>query len=148
MIRGCNLDCRRQIEDNLLIVGSPRSSPSRLHRLTHRQRELGFRLSESLRTILIPELRPVLCRTLVRKLSNDFGVFDGKGDSFFLAISENDVSETWAGSVVHVDNGLLGSCDRFHCTLDQVFSSWCEDLSHSINIAHEFIKLGMWRNEV
>ena len=139
MVGRRDFDGRGQVEDDLLEMIGYSFTSSLFDSLADLERKLGFRLSESLRTILIPELRPVLCRTLVRKLSNDFGVFDGKGNSFFLAISENDVSETWAGSVVHVDNGLLGSCDRFHCTLDQVFSSWCEDLSHSINIAHEFI---------
>lgn len=131
MIRRGDLHRRRQIENDPLILSRTSLSPSRLDSLTNRQSKLGFRLRESLGTIFVLELRPVFCCAFVCQLTDNFGVLDSEGDGFFLIVSEDDVTEAGASSVVHVDDGFLCACNRLDRALDQVFSSWCKDLRPS-----------------
>lgn len=129
VIRGSNLNCSRQIENDFLIFACPRSPPSLLHRLTHLQSKLRLGLCKRLWTILVLELRSVLRRTLIGQLANEFCVLDGEGDGFFFVVPEDNITETGASRIVHVDDGLLGSGYRLYCASDEVFSGRSQDLS-------------------
>lgn len=103
-----NLNRRRKVKDDALIP-STCFTPRRLNCFTDRKSKLWLRLCKRLRTVLKLELRAVLRRCFIGQLADDFGVLDCKVDGFLFGVAEDDVTETWTGGVVHMQNGLFGT---------------------------------------
>ena len=54
----------------------------------------------------------MLCRALVGETTDNFRVLRGELNGLLFRILENDAPEQWTRRIVHVDDGLLGACDR------------------------------------
>ena len=54
----------------------------------------------------------MLCCALVGETTDEFGVLRGELNGFLFRILENDAPEQGARRIVHMNDGLLGACDR------------------------------------
>jgi len=107
MVRGSNFHSGREIEDDTIVVSRPCSPPSGFHGFTDLNSEIRFRLRESLRTVLVSELRSEFSGTLVGQLTDEFRVLDGQFDGLFFCVSEHDLTESRASGIVHVQDRFL-----------------------------------------
>ena len=93
MVRWRNLDCRGQIEDDLLEMLRPCPSPSFFDSFAHFQRKLGLSLRERLWAVLEAELGSMRFRDLIGELAEDLRMLYGEGDSLLLRVLEDDGAE-------------------------------------------------------
>ena len=114
MVRGSNFHGGRKIEDNTVVMSWPRPPPSRFHSFADLNSEVRFRLRESLRTVLVSELRSEASGTFVGQLTDEFRVLDGQFDGLFLGVPEHDLTESRAGGIVHVQDRFLAPGHGFN----------------------------------
>jgi hypothetical protein len=72
---------------------------------------------------LVAELCAVLGRMLIRQLSDELRVSDGKLDGLLLGVSKNDLAKTRTRRIVHMEDRTLGTCKRLNGASDQVLPS-------------------------
>jgi hypothetical protein len=120
MIRRCDFDSSWQIKYDSTQSVRTRSSPRGLDGVANFHGELGFRLRESLWAIFVSEDSSVLCSALVGETTDEFRVLRGELNGLLFRVFENDASEQWACRVVHMNDGLLGACDRVDGPRDQI----------------------------
>jgi len=128
MVRGPNLHGGREVEDNTIVMGWSCPPPSRFHSLADPDCEVRFCLRESLRTVLVSELCSEISGALVGQLTDKFRVLDSQFDGLFLRVTKHDLAESWAGSIVHVQDRFFAPSHGFNGPLDQVFASRRQDL--------------------
>ena len=102
MVRGPDLHSGREVEDNTIVVGRPRSPPSNFHGLTDLNSVVRFRLRESLRTVLVSKLCPKFSGALIRQPPNEFSMLGSQFDRLLLRVLEYNLAERWTGGIVHV----------------------------------------------
>jgi hypothetical protein len=114
MVRRSDFHSGRKVKDNTVVMSRSRSPPSRFHSFTDLNSEVRFRLRESLRTVLISELRSESSGTFVGQLTDEFRVLDGQFDGLFLGVPEHDLTEIWASGIVHVQDRFLAPGHGFN----------------------------------
>ena len=121
-VGGAHLDRGGQVEDDLAArVGLPdvRNAVADL------DGELGGRLGEDLRAVLIAELD--VAQVLLGVLHDQFGASGGHGDALGLVDTEHHAAEELRGRVVQVDVGALDADQRLRRARDEVLAGLGED---------------------
>jgi len=128
MVRGPNFHSSRKVEDDTVVMGRPCPPPCRFHSLTDLNSKVWLCLRESLRAILVSELRSELSGTLVGQPTDEFSVLDSQFNGLFLRVPENDLTESRASGVVHMQNRFLAPGHGFNGPPDQIFAGRRQDL--------------------
>ena len=129
MVWGCNLDGSRKVENDLVQMIRPSSTPCPFDSVTQFDRKLGFCLRKRFWAVLVPELCTVFSRALISQFANDLGVLDGELEGLLFGVLEDDVTKQRARGVVHVDDSMFAARDCVDRPLDQVFAGRCKDLA-------------------
>jgi hypothetical protein len=123
----CQLDCGREVEDNL-VTGLGIGSPGSLDGLANSHSVVGVGIGEALgREFELPVSSGGL-RVVLGQRSDQLGALDSKLQGLLLRVTENNLTEASACSKVDVNNGVLGTADRLDGSADEVRSAGRQDL--------------------
>jgi hypothetical protein len=135
MIRRADLDCRRQIEDDALVMARTRMSPSLLHSVAELDRKVGLGLRECLWAVLVSESTARSGSYLVRQLADEFGVMHRQLNRLLLGIAEDHFAEERRCGVIHVDDDVFATLNRLNGSPDEIFPRRSEHLKRTSSYA-------------